>query len=257
MTVHVQERQRADVAEDRRDRVRLALGAIAVLLLGLLTWSVFSARNDAEQAVTEKQSLAQQVTAACGAGGAAERELESVGACDSAATAAVGAPAESQPVIQVATDQQVRTAVSDYLQDHPPADGRAPTDAEVEAAVSRVCATIGCRGAAGDAGADGQTGPAGADVTDDQVAAQVAEYCASNNGCLPTQDEINEAVRIYCSATPSPCVGPEGAQGVQGEPGPVLPEYRLTDHLTGVTRLCVLQPAEDAADPPHYECTRE
>lgn len=243
-----------DRRDGRLDRVRVLLGGIAVLLLGMLLWDSVASKDDAEQARTETLSLAQQVRAACDAGGAAERELDSIGACASAATAAIGAPAVEQPVIQVATDDQVRAQVTSYLRDNPPQDGRTPSTAEVDAAVSRVCDAIGCRGLDGDDGASGQDG---ANASDEQVAQQVATFCGENNGCLPTQDQINEAVRIYCSAQPSPCVGPQGAQGVQGEPGPVLPEYRVTDALTGTTKHCLLQPAGDAAEPPRYECTLE
>lgn len=255
MTSTVQELKRRD---NRLDRVRILLGLIAVTLLGMLVWSVFASHDDAEQARTETISLAQQVTAACSAGGAAERELESIGACEKAATAAMGAPvADQAPIIQVATDDQVRSAVADYLQAHPPRDGRTPTAAEVDAAVTRVCDEIGCRGADGTDGLNGQDGQDGADATDDQVAAQVDSYCGKNNGCLPTAAEIQAAVAAYCSAQPSPCVGPQGSTGERGEPGPILPEVRITDALTGTTKHCVLQPPADAAEPPHYECTLE
>lgn len=244
---------------DRLDQARLIIGVAAVLLLGVLVWSVFDSRDDADQAQQETRTLAQQVTVACDAGGAAARELDSIGACQKAATAAVGAPAtEQMPVIEVATDDQVRAAVSEYLRINPPADGRTPSTAEVEAAVTRVCQAIGCQGQPGVAGTDGTDGVDGQDASDAQVANQVAAWCADNNGCLPTPEEIQAAVTAYCSADPSPCAGPAGVQGPQGEqgqPGPVLPEYYETDG--GLTRHCVIQPQEDAAAPPHYECTRE
>lgn len=240
---------------ERLDQARLFIGVVAVGLLAVLVWAVFDSRDDVEREQAEKLSLAQQVTTACEAGGAAARELESIGACASAATAAVGAPADDQPpALAVATDGQVRTAVTEYLRDNPPRDGRTPTAVEVDAAVTRVCGAVGCRGAVGPSGPGGSDG---ANASDDQVAAQVSDYCSRNDGCLPTPEQIAEAVRIYCSATPSPCVGPQGAQGERGEPGPVLPEYRETDALTGTTRHCELQPAEDAAEPPRYECTQE
>jgi len=241
---------------DRLDQARLIIGVVAVALLGILVWSVFDSRDDADQAQQETRTLAQQVTVACSGGGAAARELESIGACEKAATAAVGAPpSEPAPVYQVATDDQVRSAVSEYLRINPPADGRTPSTAEVEAAVTRVCQAIGCQGQPGVAGTDGENGTDGQDASDEQVAAEVAAFCASNNGCLPTAEEIQAAVTAYCSADPSPCVGPAGVQGEQGPAGPVLPEYYETDG--GLTRHCVIQPQEDAAAPPHYECTLE
>lgn len=247
---------------ERRDRqldqLRAILGVIAVGMLGVLVWSVVSSRDVAEDAVTQTQDLAAQVATACDSGGAAARELEAIGACDDAEEAARGIVAEQPTQQPVATDDQVRTAVTDYLRENPPADGRTPSAAEVESAVTRVCQQIGCQGEPGtpgqkgDTGNEGPEGAPGRDATDEQVAAQVAAYCAVNNGCLPTPEEIQAAVVAYCSAQPSPCVGPPGAEG---PPGPLLPEYRETDG--GVTRLCVLQPPEDAEAPPHYECTLE
>ena len=239
---------------DRLDQARLIIGVAAVLLLGVLVWSVFDSRDEADQAQQETRTLAQQVTVACDAGGAAARELDSIGACQKAATAAAGAPpSDPMPVIQVATDDQVRAAVSEYLRLNPPADGRTPSTAEVEAAVTRVCEAIGCQG---QPGVEGPAGADGSDASDAQVASQVTSWCADNNGCLPTPEEIQAAVAAYCGADPSPCVGPAGAQGPQGEPGqpgPVLPEYYETDGL--FTRHCVIQPQEDAAAPPHYDCS--
>lgn len=253
-------RRNEDRRERQLDRLRLVLGAVAVILLGILTWSVFSSRDVAEEAVSQTQNLAQQVTAACRGGGAGARELEDIGACDSAkdaaeAVAEVAPSSESAPAVEVATDDQVRSAVSEYLRINPPAAGRAPSAAEVESAVTRVCQAIGCQGQPGTPGTDGADGQ---DASDAQVANKVAAWCAENNGCLPTAEEIQAAVTAYCSADPSPCVGPAGAQGPQGEqgqPGPVLPEYYETDG--GLTRHCVIQPQEDAAAPPRYECTRE
>lgn len=246
---------------DRLDQARLIIGAVAVLLLGVLVWSVFDSRDDADQAEQETRTLAQQVTVACEGGGPAARELESIGACEKAATAAVGAPAtESAPVYQVATDDQVRAAVSEYLRTHPPADGRTPSTAEVETAVTRVCQAIGCQGQPGLPGEDGR------DASDVQVANQVGAWCSRNNGCLPTPDEIQAAVSAYCGAEPSPCVGPKGDQGDQGEPGEqgepalVLPVYYETRSEPGplgetlVTYRCNLR---NPSDPPHYDCIEE
>jgi len=244
------QRKRSD---GQLDKARLLIGIVAVVLLSLLVWQVFSSQDDAQ----EGRNLAQQVSAACSADGAAERELEAIGACQKAATVAAGSTATEQPVTQVATDDQVRAAVAAYLDKRPPQDGRTPTAAEVEAAVARVCGDLGCRGADGANGTNGDNGTDGtdgADATDDQVAAQVAAYCGEHNGCLPTDGEIQAAISAYCEANPSPCVGPMGPQGL---PGPVLPEYdRTFQGLTGpVTEHCVLRDPD--AQPPHYDCTQE
>lgn len=257
ITPNEQSRRRDSDRRGRHlDRAHVVLGVVAVVLLGMLTWSVFSSKDAADQAVTQTQTLAQQVSAACDAGGAAERELESIGACRQAAEATRGVVADQPaPVVQVASDEQVREAVARYLDEHPPADGRTPSQADVDAAVARYCDANACRGQDGADGTNGTDGEDGADVTDDQVAAEVAAYCAANNDCRPTQDEINEAVRVYCSAQPSPCVGP---QGPEGQPGPVLPEYYTTKPNalgTGtITLHCTLRAPQDAAAPPHYDC---
>lgn len=255
--------------EDRRDahldRVRTAAAIVAVVLLAALVWYVWDADDTVKDAVTQTQSLAQSVQAACEAGGAAKRELDSIGACDDAeevardADAVLEAPA---PVVEVATDEQVRAAVADYLERNPPADGRTPTQAEVDAAVARYCEANVCRGADGTDGTngtngtDGTDGADGANATDDQVRSAVAEYCSTNNGCLPTQGEIQAAVAAYCQQNPGVCTGPQGAEG---PPGPVLPEYYTTrpGALPGtmVTLRCLLRAdPPDVEAPPHYDC---
>jgi hypothetical protein len=114
----------------------------------------------------------------------------------------------SDPVLPVAlgpTDAQVRLAVVDYLTRNPPTPGRAPTDIEIQAAVTAYCtARGGCIGPAGDDGRDGQpgvpgaTGSTGPGPTDEQVAGDVAAYCDTHGGC----------------------VGPPGPAGAPGPAGP-------------------------------------
>lgn len=49
-----QRRRRESDRRDRHlDRLRVVLGVIAVALLGMLTWSVFSSKDAADQAVTQ------------------------------------------------------------------------------------------------------------------------------------------------------------------------------------------------------------
>lgn len=234
---------------DPVDRARLLIAVVAVVLLGLLLWSDYTSRDQAEQAESEKLNLAQQVKLTCRGGGEAARELEAIGACDQANEVAAGEPVADMPPVGIATDGQVRTYVDAYLADNPPRDGRAPTVAEVESAVTRVCQDIGCQGPSGPGG------PAGASATDEQVAARVSSWCADHNDCLPTDSEIAASVAAYCGQDPSPCAGPQGAQGSPGEmgpPGPVLPVYYETDGA--VTRRCSLLDPVDADQPPHYEC---
>lgn len=236
--------QAATDRESRRERqlnrMRTGAALIAVALLGLLVWNAWASQDSAEEAHAQTHGLATQVQAACAAGGAAERELDAIGACDDADQAARGvAVANSAPIVEPATDGQVRAAVADYLTAHPPADGHTPTQAEVDAAVVRYCEANGCKGEDGKDGKDGTSGADGAngaDATDDQVAAQVAAYCA---------------------ADPSPCVGtpgPAGPSGPPGPPGPALDEYYVSRPGTlgaTVTYHCVRRGAEE---PVRYDC---
>lgn len=244
---------------DRRlDGVRLLLGVVSCALLALLVWQVFASKDDADQARSETRTLAQQVTQACDSGGAAAQQLEAIGACRKAAVAAIGAPTiEERTVIQVATDDQVRASVVEYLRANPPRDGRTPTDAEVEAAVARVCGSIGCRGEPGDdgaAGVDGTNGLDGANASDEQVSQQVADYCDTHQGCRPTQDQVDQAIGLYCSEQPEQCAGPPGATGPAGPASLPLDEYYETVPTLGgtVTRHCVRQGTDM---PARYDCT--
>lgn len=250
----------ADHREQRLDRLRVLLGVIAVVLLAILTWSVFSSRDVAEEAVTQTQDLAQQVQAACESGGAAAAELEAIGACDQADQAARGATIADAPppsVVEVATDAQVRTAVTDYLEEHPPAPGRPATQAEVDAAVARYCDANACRGSDGAPGEAGSDGADGQNATDDQVRVAVADFCNANDQCRPSQEQVNTAVALYCQQNPGACVGPAGEQGAEGPPGPQLQVYYVTDEL-GFTKRCTLQPSEPEDDKSvaRYKCTR-
>lgn len=85
-----------------------------------------------------------------------------------------------------------------------PKDGKTPSPDQLQAiaaaAVNQYCANDKCVGKAGEPGAT-VTGPAGKDappVTDEQLAARVTAYCAT---------EAN------------PCRGPVGPEGAKGEPG--------------------------------------
>lgn len=117
---------------------------------------------------------------------------------------------------------QIEGAVSRYLADNPPADGRPPTTQEIVAAVVAVCAATG--------GCDGPAGPAGRDappVTDLQIDAAVERFCRDGRCRGPVgpagedgapgadgQDGVDGAN------------GPPGAQGPTGPtgpPGPIVP----------------------------------
>lgn len=158
------------------------------------------------------------------------------------------------------TPEQIDDAVASYCASRNGcvgavgADAGAPTQAQLVAAVAAYCGIEECvgpqggigpvgptpsviPGPAGPAGADGQDGTNGTNgapgrpPTADEVAAAVADYCATGactgpaggNGLdgtpapAPTQEQINTAVTDYC--TLNGCVGPAGPAGADGAAG--------------------------------------
>lgn len=85
--------------------------------------------------------------------------------------------------------------------------GRPPTDAEIDAAVSRYCLENSCVGAPG-------PGPSA-----EQVRAAVESYCTVN-GCGDVS-QVAAAVRDYCSS--GACTGQDGTDGAPGPVGPTGP----------------------------------
>lgn len=67
----------------------------------------------------------------------------------------------------------------------------------------------------------GPRGERGPPPSDEQVAAAVEQYCATNGctGPAPSPLEVAAAVASYCDAR-GECVGPAGEQGQSGEQGP-------------------------------------
>lgn len=242
----------------RRQRsvwVQPILGVVAVALLAMLVtlvWQGDQRRNQVEQ---QAQPLADQVRTVCASGGQGATELERVGACKQADVVKDSSPTTVTVTAAGPSDAQVRAAVAAYLRDNPPAPGRAPTDAEVDAAVTRVCAAISCQGEKGDPGKDG-AGP-----SDEQVQAQVADYCGRNNGCRPTTAEVAAAVEAYCNSEGAPCRGIPGQPGEPGATGaPAPPPASYTERHQGMlgttAEVCTrTTPPED--DTPEYDCVQQ
>jgi hypothetical protein len=238
-----------EAAERRRAWLQPVAGVVAVMLLGvlcILVWQILDSRRVAEERVA---TLAEQVSSACATGGDGARELERIGACQQAEEAKTD-PAAVQPAQP--SDGQVRDAVAAYLQANPPRDGRAPSTAEIDAAVARFCASVGCQGQPGDPGAPGATGRS-TGPTADQVRAQVEVYCANNNGCLPSAEELRQAavdaVAAYCAAAEDgtePCRGPKGDTGATGPAGPSCPSGYTPESRQLDTDGNPLTPPEDA-----------
>lgn len=139
---------------------------------------------------------------------------------------------------------QIEGAVSRYLADNPPADGRPPTTQEIVAAVVAVCAATG--------GCDGPAGPAGRDappVTDLQIDAAVERFCRDGR-CRGEPGPAGEAGEDGAPGA----AGRDGADGVngqpgqpgppgpQGPPGPVVPCSELPDDLGYQCRPVILPP---------------
>lgn len=148
-----------------------------------------------DAAAQQASTLAEQVTAACNAGGASADQLRGIGACAKAeqvkANPVVTAPGPTQDQIAAAvaaylaaqppaadaaaTAAAVTTAVADYLTAHPAEPGRSPTAAEIAGAVSTYLQAN--PPASGPAGATGQPGPG---PTQAEIAAAVADYMAAH-----------------------------------------------------------------------------
>lgn len=181
------------------------LAAVVSVVLGLVMGVKWLDERYQRQAVeqgakvvaTEGDDLASRVQEACRSGGDAAQELAKTNACEQAD--------RTRETIQDAPIEPNATAPSAL----PPLQTR----------YVPIPGPTGKTGATGRAGRDGQDstvpGPAGADgadstvpgpgASDDQVAAQVAAYCAARNDCTP----------------------PPAKDGAKGEPGADAP--RIAD----------------------------
>ena len=180
----------------------------------------------AEQATT----LAEQVAAACAAGGDTAAELLRVGACQQAqqvrALPVPGIPGVRGPEGAQGpgpSPEQISGAVAAYLLENPPPAGRAPTPGEVATAVAEFLTA--------------NPPEPGRAPTAAEIADATATYFATNPvrngvdgepGRPPTAEEVRAAVEGYLAAHPP-------AQGPQGEMGPAGPTCPPGSSLQNVT----------------------
>lgn len=159
-----------------------------ILALGFVAASaIFIYGNRAQNEEAQKEEKSIDVAALAASVEALQTQLKALGVV----------PIVASPVEQIAgptgpepSFEQVLSAVQTYLLANPPPSGRAPTDAEVAAAVVAFCgANNGCRGLVGASGALGDTGPEGLQgapgepPSDAQVLAAVQAYCDAHGGC--------------------------------------------------------------------------
>lgn len=190
---------------DRKGRWILALGVGSLLTAGvffLFTWFENQERADSEAkqarvAQTQAKSLADQVIEACQDPNRRTTEIESL--CKQA----------------VDTKRNVEQSQTKSTQD-------VLTPEVVAGAVAQFCSTFDCKGADGEGGVDGKD----AVLTDEQLLQAVTLYCGSNNctgakgadGQSVTEAQITAAVASYC-ATRNNCSGPAGKDGIDGKDG--------------------------------------
>jgi hypothetical protein len=195
----------------------LAIVMAGISVAAVLVTNALTAETDSKNAVGAV-AVEQAVTieTLCRAGGEVAAALESAGQCDKAqevqdevdrqgaspASVAVAPTIDRDELMRF-----VRTAVgeycagrnectpdtallistvAEYLRLNPPAPGRGPTSAEVEAGARTVLTSDPdlFRGVPGVNGEDGERGPG---PTDEQVAAGVLAFCGANDQCRGAQ----------------------------------------------------------------------
>lgn len=220
----------------------VAAAALLVIALTLLAFVyVFAADRTAErdEATGTAVGLAQQVDAACAAGGPAADDLGDL--CDQAqqivedpaVVVEPGPPGPTGPAGPQGqqgdgpTPEQVAAAVAAYC-----AGGRCaapPSDPQVTAAVVAYCSAGRCTGATGSTGSTGATGATG------QAGQTGGVGPAGPQGPGPTTEQVRAAVDAYCAE--NGCTGPQGATGQTGR-GIASLACQSTP-LTGTTRITV------------------
>ncbi|GAA3957709.1 hypothetical protein GCM10023085_45270 [Actinomadura viridis] len=113
------------------------------------------------------------------------------------------------------TQAEIAAAVTRYLRDHPPPQGRAPTMAEIIAAVAGYLREHPpAAGPTGPIGPSGPAGPSGAPGKDGQDGAAGRD---GEPGPPPTEAQIRAAVQEYLSTHPIYCTPPDPPGQVTGE----------------------------------------
>ncbi len=224
-----------------------AIAAAVVLALGmgwLITATASTAVDDKVTAEDQRDATAQQagtladqVAAACAAGGETAAELIRRGACAQAAQVQVDPTPQPGPRGPGPTPEQIEGAVASYLLANPPPAGRAPNAAEVSAAVAQYLTA--------------NPPEPGRAPTAGEIAAAVNTYFAANpprdgiDGRPPTEAEIQAAVAAYLLANPPP----------RGEPGLPAPSVQSTTetYSDGSTKTCTRSGGADTD--PQFTCS--
>lgn len=180
----------------RGRRVLLSWIAVAVAVTAGLMWLLVTIVDQADA----NQALQSQVNAEAAKVAALSEQVKSLG------EKPVVSPEAKPATVAAVTVEQVRAIVAESLVDRdlnlspqqvdqiaavaarqvprpqPGEDGRTPTAAEVRAVVEQVvgefCANDACKGE------DGQNGENAPPVTDAQIDARLAAYCAAHNDCM-------------------------------------------------------------------------
>ncbi|TMS00199.1 hypothetical protein [Nonomuraea basaltis] len=143
----------------------------------------------------------------------------------------VGPPGERGEPGRAPTAAEISAAVSAYLAAHPPAGGRAPTSSEIAAAVTAYLKDHPpARGPAGFAGSPGPRGEPGETVTgppgakgEDGVDGKDGKDSTvpgpqGERGPPPSAEQISDAVDAWLKANPIYCYPPDPPGQVTGKP---------------------------------------
>lgn len=235
-----------------------AIGVVVLAALGvgyLVTTTSSTAQTDKKVAVDQRDATAQQATtladqvaAACAAGGATAADLQRVGACQQAAQV------QSTPVPQPGpkgdtgpgpTADQINAAVASWLFKNPPPAGRAPTVAEIAAAVTDYM--IANPAQPGRAPTAAEISNAVAGWFADHPVRDGVDGHDGKDGPGPTEAQIQAAVDQYVAEHPPPA-GPAGPAGPSCPAGTTLKAVTFAGGDTGLG--CVTDPPATPAPTP-------
>lgn len=135
------------------------------------------------------------------------------------------------------TPAEVAQAVANYLQENPPEPGRPPSEEEIRSAVTAYCSEDNCVGPQGETGKTGEKGEKG------------EKGDKGDPGRPPLPEEIAGAVEAFCRES-GMCQGPRGeppAKWTWTDPGPTPSD------IDDVTYTCSRSNEDDNA--PTYSCT--
>lgn len=218
---------------------RFAAFLLGIILLGLtsyLVWSQIHANdraNTAEQsqqnAISTSKSLADQVIAACNAGGTAAEQLDAIGACSRAR--------------QIQSTPGPAGATGD----------RGPMGPVGPAGPQGIPGQTGRPGNTGNTGATGATGSPGVAGRDGATGATGSQGQPGQDGQTGAVGPAGPAGKDGQDGAPGP-VGPAGPAGPPGQNGSDgKPPTSWTFTYLGVTYTCTRNNTDDSS--PTYSCT--